>query len=223
VAAAWVAAGFLLLGTTACSDPGSAPAGHPAGLEAGAGASPHDGDGDGDGGATGEVGGSGPCTFEEASPALLEGPHVASIAGQSYSSNPPSSGPHCPTWGYWSFYRPPLHLPRCNYIHNLEHGGVVISFREREPDAALLGWLDGLVPRLTEDPDCATPRVIITADPELDTPIAAATWGFTFKAHCGDQPTADALVDFVLRHWGTRGRAPEPFVCAEGAARGANL
>ena len=148
---------------------------------------------------------------------------MASIEGVTHTSNPPSSGPHCPSWGHWSFYRPPLHLPRCNYIHNLEHGGVVILFRERNLDPGTLAWLEALLPRLTGDPDCPSPRVIMTADPDLDTPLAAVTWGFTFKASCPDSATADALVDFATRHWGRMGLAPEPLVCADGGARGAEL
>ena len=48
-------------------------------------------------------------------------------AGISYSENPPSSGPHWPfweqTWGEHSDV-----VPRERWVHNLEHGGVILLY-----------------------------------------------------------------------------------------------
>jgi hypothetical protein len=40
-------------------------------------------------------------------------------------------------------------------------------------------------------------RVVIVADPLLDVPIAAASWGWTYKANCLDVPS---LTDFAKAH-----------------------
>lgn len=53
---------------------------------------------------------------------------------------------------------------------------------------------------------------MITPDPLLDTPVAAAAWGATFTAQCLDAPARQLLEDFVRTHYN---RAPED-VCAGG-------
>jgi len=163
---------------------------------------------------------SGACPFREENHAQLPPPHVPSIDGMTYSSNPPSSGPHCSIWGAWTYYQPPMHLPRCNYIHNLEHGGIVILFKDPAMHAQLQPWISGILARLTQDPDCPTPRLVVTADPLIDTPIAAVAWGSTFKVDCASPEAADALVDYAQRHWGGRGLAPENKTCTNGTASG---
>jgi len=166
---------------------------------------------------------SGACPWREEVHTLLPPPHVPSIEGMTFSSNPPSSGPHCPVWGAWTSYQPPIHLPRCNYIHNLEHGGIVILFRETAPNPALQAWMNGVLARLTQDPDCPIPRIVVTADPQIDSAIAAVAWGATFKVECTSPEVADGLVDFVTRHWGKRGRAPEAHLCTDGVSRGVSF
>ena len=63
------------------------------------------------------------------------------------------------------------------------------------------------------DPYCvgATPpeRVVLTPDPELDTPIAAAAWGTTYTATCID---VASLASFVAR---SIGHGPE-LICGSG-------
>ena len=52
--------------------------------------------------------------------------HVTDIAGITYSSNPPTSGPHFPVWAKKGVYD---RLMSDGYlIHSLEHGYVVISY-----------------------------------------------------------------------------------------------
>jgi hypothetical protein len=67
---------------------------------------------------------------------------------------------------------------------------------------------------LPDDPLCALGqgvrvRTVITPDPLLDVPVAAAAWGVVYKAECVDPPT---LRDFVLVHYG---QGPEA-TCANG-------
>jgi hypothetical protein len=52
-------------------------------------------------------------------------------------------------------------------------------------------------------------RVVLTPDPLLETPIAAATWGATYTATCIDVPSLRA---FANAHYGN-GREP---LCADG-------
>src|SRR3990172_396851 len=52
--------------------------------------------------------------------------HITDIYGVTYSSNPPTSGPHFPTWAGRGVYN--QILSDGYLIHSLEHGYVVISY-----------------------------------------------------------------------------------------------
>ncbi len=63
------------------------------------------------------------------------------------------------------------------------------------------------------DPLCAglgpAARLVLTPDPDLATPIAAAAWGATYTATCIDQAS---LMQFALDQYG---QGPEDF-CTDG-------
>ena len=54
-------------------------------------------------------------------------------------------------------------------------------------------------------------RVVLTPDPLIDTPVAAAAWGWTYKAQCVDVPT---LLQFAAAHYN---QGPED-TCEDGTA-----
>ena len=137
-------------------------------------------------------------------------PHVAACSVVTYSTNPPTSGPHYPSWAAFKTYTTPV--PRGFYVHSMEHGAVVIQFNcpagcDAEL-AALLAYLDAR----PADPLCVAPlknRFIVTPDPLLDVPFAASAWGASLKAECFDLP---ALGQFIDAYYA---KAPENF-CFDG-------
>ena len=58
--------------------------------------------------------------------------HVAPGHQFVYNSNPPTSGPHFASPAEWGVYRE--ELPDQTFIHNLEHGGIWISYKPGVPD-----------------------------------------------------------------------------------------
>ncbi len=164
---------------------------------------------------TGEVGAGGSpatCDALEEEHELAVGVHVATCSGVLYDTNPPSSGPHYPVWADFGVYDFPL--PRGFWVHNLEHGAVVVTYNcpdgcEDEVSEAS-AWLAELVP----DASCSAgpPRVLIVPDPELDVRWAASSWGFTLRADCFD---AAAFSAFYVAHVG-QPIAPEGFLCSTG-------
>jgi hypothetical protein len=154
------------------------------------------------------------CLVTIDSPRLLSPDHVALDADIQWDSNPPSSGPH---YGVWAAYGPSTSpVPRRFYVHNLEHGAIVLLYNCGAagcPDvvAALQATSDAI----PGDPLCAAAgegvrvRTVITSDPLLDVPVAAAAWGWTYKAECADLPT---LKQFALDHYG---QGPEA-LCGNG-------
>ncbi|MDP9033947.1 MAG: DUF3105 domain-containing protein [Myxococcota bacterium] len=154
------------------------------------------------------------CPVVIESPPLLSGAHVPIGTVVSWSSNPPSSGEHFPIWAAYQAYATPV--PRGYYVHDLEHGAVVLLYACGDagcPDVvAALGAVSNAIPT---DPLCSAGaegvrvRTVISPDPLLDVPVAAAAWGWTYKAQCLDLPS---LTQFALDHYG---QGPES-LCANG-------
>jgi hypothetical protein len=153
------------------------------------------------------------CFVRIDSPPLQPGVHVPIGTDiTSWDSNPPSSGEHYPVWAAFQEYD--AAVPRGYYVHDLEHGAI--DFLYKCPDA---GTCDAIVQGLRQaaasiptDPLCDPSirvRRVITPDPLLDHPVAAASWGWTYNADCLDLPTLEA---FAQAHYA---QAPED-LCADG-------
>jgi hypothetical protein len=125
----------------------------------------------------------------------------------SWQSNPPSSGAHFPVWAAFQEFSAPV--PRGYYVHDLEHGAVVFLYN----CALVEGGADGgacqtlreglrqVSASLPDDPLCSggvRVRTVISPDPLLTSPVAAAAWGFTWRADCVDLPL---LKTFASTHY----------------------
>ena len=142
--------------------------------------------------------------------AIDPSPHVAMCFPVVYSSNPPTSGPHYPVWASFKTFTAPV--PRGFTVHDLEHGAIVISYKCAGGCASELAALQALVDARAADPGCVAPvksRIVITPDPLLDVPFAAAAWGFALTSQCFDLPALGAFID---AHYGM---GTENF-CADG-------
>jgi hypothetical protein len=110
-----------------------------------------------------------------------------------YNSNPPTSGWHTPQTAGWGAHRSVL--PDEIVVHNLEHGGIWISYRDAG-DAALVERLQALVARYRS-------KVILTPRPQNDAPIAVAAWGRLMNLKTLDE---DLIVRFIEAY---RNKGPE--------------
>ena len=145
-----------------------------------------------------------PCLVTIDTPPLLGSPHVPIGTLVAYDSNPPSSGPHYPFWAAFQEFTTPV--DRRYYVHDLEHGAVVFAYRCDDASACVdtVNGLREAAASLPNDPLCLGPppaprvRAVITPDPLLDVPVAAAAWGWTYKADCLDLPS---LEDFARQHY----------------------
>ncbi len=157
------------------------------------------------------AGGVDACDVVVEEHALAVGIHVTACSDIVYATNPPSSGEHYPTWADYGVYD--FALPRGYWMHNLEHGSVVVTYNCEDGCAeeltAAKNWLASLEP----DGLCAgqTPRILLVPDPLLDVRWAASSWGYTLRADCFE---AKAFSDFYAGH---AGKAPEAGVCVTGA------
>lgn len=142
------------------------------------------------------------CPVTIDTPELLPGNHVPEGTPITYNSNPPSSGTHYPIWANFQEFTTPVDLPYL--VHDLEHGAIVLLYKPCADAAACAPIVEGLrkvSDAIPTDPLCESPirvRTVISPDPNLDVPVAAAAWGWTYKADCLDLPT---LTDFAKTHY----------------------
>jgi hypothetical protein len=137
---------------------------------------------------------------------LLAASHVAQDSEVRWSSNPPSSGPHYPTLETWAIAYP-IVIPRGNYLHNEEHGGITLLYNCPDGCPELVAGLKTIGETLPHDPICPdtmNARWIVTRDPLLPPGIqvAASAWGWTYKADCLDEAT---LSDFITARYAQGG------------------
>src|SRR5262249_7945591 len=96
--------------------------------------------------------------------------HVPEGTTVSYRANPPASGPHYPTPAPWGVAA--TELPRERWVHNLEHGGLVLLYHCPTgcPDV-VAGWTSLMASR---PPDQFNEvRLLLTADSVMPHRLAA--------------------------------------------------
>ena len=133
--------------------------------------------------------------------------HVPEGAAVSYQSNPPASGPHYPVWARYREHAGAV--PRGYWVHNLEHGAIVLLYRPDAPAAAVQELRQAFA-ALPNDPACGHRRALLTPDPLLPQPFVAAVAAHrVLMADRLDPAWVRAFAD------GFRGQGPEA-VCADG-------
>jgi hypothetical protein len=150
----------------------------------------------GTGGGTVTIIDAGACSVELETHAAEGAQHVNECSVVSYGTNPPSSGNHYPVWAAFGVYE--FALPRGYWMHNMEHGAVVVTYNCPEGcDAELqaaIEWFNALpVDAACQLQGAAQPRALLLPDPLLDVRFAASSWRHTLRADCFD---AVAFGDF---------------------------
>ena len=156
----------------------------------------------------------GACHVVVADQAPLPAPHLPTCSYIPYDqSNPPSSGPHYPVWARYKTYTSPV--PRGFLVHDLEHGGLVVSYDCPGGCAGEVAKAQAVIDAFV-DPGCSTEpageskRVTLSPDPLLDTTFALAAWGHTLTASCVDEAAFAAFMKAYA------GKGPED-VCGGGS------
>lgn len=154
------------------------------------------------------------CNVRTAAPAVEASPHVTAGTATTYTSNPPSSGPHYPDWAnFKEFTRP---VEDGYLVHAMEHGAVLLLYECADDGgtcADMVAQLRAVRDAVATDPLCdpgVRVRVILAPRAANDTAIAAAAWGHTYNADCVD-PTS--LGAFIKANYA---KAPEDFCFAGG-------
>ena len=111
----------------------------------------------------------------------------------SYNSNPPTSGWHYSNQVDWGFYS--KELPDERVVHNLEHGGIWISYKDvSDSTRSKLQQLAQEYPK----------SVIVTRRSQNDGPLAVASWGRLMELQSFDR---ERIVEFIEKNMNY---SPEP-------------
>ncbi|MES2641948.1 MAG: DUF3105 domain-containing protein [Myxococcota bacterium] len=127
--------------------------------------------------------------LEESAPAI-GARHVS--GGVEYPSYPPTSGNHNACWAEWGVHTEAVATE--NWVHNLEHGGVVFLYDPATLDPDDLATLSLWVGSLPEGRALLTP-----ATAPMDAVVAATSWEHRLLLGCFD---GAALDTFFWEHVG---------------------
>jgi hypothetical protein len=126
--------------------------------------------------------------------------HIKPGEKVTYKNAIPTSGPHGEeaSWGY-----SPVQLPNENIIHNMEHGGIVVSYRPDLNKSVIQEIIALYTGPYTADSFHPT-KVVIMPRAEQQKPIVLASWNRLLELDNYDQQT---LIDYYLSNVG---HSPEP-------------
>ena len=120
--------------------------------------------------------------------------HIAVGASHpEYNSNPPTSGWHYTQPANWGVYQ--TELPDEQVIHNLEHGGIWISYKD----------IDDTAKTALEKIAKSNSKIILEPRSKNDAPIVLASWGRLQKFQTLDEQAILAFID------ANSNKSPEPF------------
>jgi len=140
--------------------------------------------GSGGGGAAGGGDEGALCTPSGDCDEELAVPNATHLTGAiDYPDVPPVGGPHNPSWGAWGVHADPL-ADEC-WVHNLEHGGVVLLYNCPEGCPADVAQLETFV--------ADHRRTLLTEYPELPRRYAIVAWGHRLSMDTLDVETLDAF------------------------------
>jgi len=123
--------------------------------------------------------------------------HIAqgSTEHGSYSSNPPTSGPHWPQQAECKIYTQEIADEAA--IHSLEHGAAWISYKNKT-DSALIKKLTDLVQKNSN-------KLLLSPRSKNDSSIAIASWGRLLKLEEFDEQQTNDFIKANINN------SPEPF------------
>jgi hypothetical protein len=141
--------------------------------------------------------------------------HVPVGSPIEWSTNPPATGMHFGVWAKWDHHYPAL--DRGFWLHNAEHGGIILLYRCPDGCPDVVDALLDLAGTFAGDPACAAPvrnRLIVAADPLLpaEVQVAAVGWNATYTASCFDP--------YIRTFAAARYRKGPEDLCTDGASLG---
>jgi len=121
-----------------------------------------------------------------------------------YPDPPPVGGPHNPCWTPWGVHTE--EVPDENWVHNLEHGGVVFLYNC--PDGC-----DSEVSQLTTYVQSLDHRAVLTPYAQMTWKFAAVAWEHRILMACLDLPALQQFYDEHVNRAPEQDTADPPSTC----------
>jgi Protein of unknown function (DUF3105) len=122
--------------------------------------------------------------------------HVPQTQTIPYRNRPPSSGDHYDQPAGYGFFQ--REIPTGNWVHTLEHGGVVVLYRPDLCDQACQSQLqDTYNSAPTSQLFAGTRKMLVIPYQEMDHAIAAVAWGWIDELDGFDK---DRILAFYRAH-----------------------
>ena len=133
------------------------------------------------------------------------GDHHHQSGGISYPDRPPAGGPHDPCWTTWGVH--PTEVRDENWVHNLEHGGVVFLYN-------CPSGCDADVAKLTKLVDALNVWAILTPYSLMSSKFAVVSWGHRVTMDCDDLVGVEKFYEDHVDQAPESGTSNPPEACA---------
>ncbi len=120
--------------------------------------------------------------------------HVPAGTGVRYGHYPPTSGPHWPRPAPWGIYE--REVPEEIWVHNLEHGGIVILYRCDAPCPELVRQFQEVYATFPTS-KYSHVKLLVTPYGKLKTRLATLAWTWIDELEAFD---LDRVLRFYLAH-----------------------
>ena len=111
--------------------------------------------------------------------------HIPDTQQAQYAHYPPASGPHYESPANWGTYDQPL--PEGRWIHNLEHGGIVILFKCPTACPDLVKQLKDFNSSAPQSKAWKEVKLLVTPYDHMDHPLAIVAWDWIDEMDSFDQ------------------------------------
>jgi hypothetical protein len=124
--------------------------------------------------------------------------HYPDGAPIEYGSRPPIGGPHYDAW-HPSYGLTETPVPPGRWLHNLEHGAVVLLYNCPEGCPELVDELRTLAERLPlgRNARSGRPRMLVTPYADMERRLAVVAWGHLLEL---DHLAPDQITQFYVEH-----------------------
>lgn len=112
-----------------------------------------------------------------------------------YAHYPPSSGEHYGQPKEWGFYDE--EVPAEYFVHNLEHGGIVILYNCSEACEGVKAALKAFQEIAPPEDQFNEVKLVISPNSKIESPVIALAWGWELDLQTVDP---DLLSNFYLRY-----------------------
>jgi Protein of unknown function (DUF3105) len=129
--------------------------------------------------------------------------HIPQGTKITYQEYPPSSGKHWPVWAPWAIYKEAV--PEEVFVHNLEHGGIVVLYNCATPCPDLVRQLEESFAALPKS-KFGHVKVVISPNPRVKGRLALLAWT---RIDDLDRFDRDRIVRFV-QAWQDKGPEDVP-------------